>query len=597
MFENMKYSIIIVAYKAFDKLEACIKSIHKYPPNESYEIIVVDNSREFVNVKDVKTFYPEKNLGYSAGANYGASYAKGEILIFVNPDTLVNKFWCEEMYKGLEISEQIGAVGPISNFVAGLQHADNHMVQYSEHAKNADMALRGMSGRYLGTDMLIGFFLMTPKKVFNEIGGFDPDLFLGCDDLDYSLKLSQAGYKMVIATSVYVYHYGHESFKQNPESAKLIKQTENIYIEKLMKQFNGNPPTAVELWGFDMINTQPVKPVKLSVSMIVKDEDKNLTELLPQLSFADEIIIIDTKPNREGWMKDNMGDIINEWTYRFVDKEVSKKVGGGYFSWDNSFADARNFSLSKCTGDWVLWLDADDRIPEGMGELIRAIIDKPGPLTANKKCHFGFKIVDHGQGSTFTAEQPRLFPNIKGMKWENRVHENYMKSAVELGLTYVIADGVEIEHTGYNDPKLNKQKSDRNIRLLELEEDSGSKFYQLGKEYHSQSNYAEAVKFYLKSADYVDGMERDHIRYSIALCHYQEQGISFPQYRPDWLLENNNKPDATFLLAEYYYFQDQNDKAKELYQKYLSFGAITDPFGTNQSSFRVACEERLKVIG
>lgn len=580
--EKMKYSIIIVAYKAFDKLEACINSIQKYPPKESYEIIVVDNSREMdTKLNGCTVYFPEKNLGYSAGANYGESYAKGEILIFVNPDTLVSEFWCEELQRGLDISEQIGAVGPISNFVAGLQHANNHMQQYPDYKKNATMALRGMAGRYLSTDMLIGFFLMTPKKVFDEIGGFDPDLFLGCDDLDYSLKLKDAGYKMVIATGVYVYHYGHESFKQNPESAKLIKQTENVYIEKLMKQFDGNPPTAEELWGFDMINTQPVKPVKLSVSMIVRDlsrQSGKLTQLVNEIRFADEIVIITTT-----------GDENTSY--------LDEKIKTYHFPWNDSFADARNYSLSKCTGDWVLWIDDDDKIHEGMGKMIRAIIDKPGPLTAQKKCHFGFKIVDHGQGSTFTAEQPRLFPRVDGLKWENRVHETYTKSADELGLTYVIADGVEIEHTGYSDPKLNKQKSDRNIRLLKLEEDSGRKFYQLGKEYHSQGEYGMAVEFYGKSIDYVTGMEKDHINYSMALAVYQHQGVNFFKYNTIWLLDGNNKPDATFLLAEYYYFQDQNKKAKELYQKYLSFGAITDPFGTNQSSFRVACEERLKVIG
>jgi glycosyltransferase involved in cell wall biosynthesis len=423
---------------------------------------------------------------------------------------------------------------------------------------------------------------MTPKKIFNELGGFDNDLFLGCDDLDYSLKLSLLGYKMVIATGVYVYHYGHESFKQNPDSERLIKQTENIYIEKLMKMFDGNPPEAVDLWGFDMINTQPVKPVRLSVSMIVRDFGEKTRELLSQLSFADEVVVVETQEN-------NIIQMIRPYN-GFVLNQTS-------FKWNDSFADARNFSLSKCTGDWVLWVDDDDKIPEGMGELIRAIIDKPGPLTARKKCHFGFKIVDHGHGTTFTAEQPRLFPRVEGLKWENRVHENYMKSASELGLTYVLADGVEIEHTGYSDPKVNKQKSDRNIRLLELEEDSGNKFYQLGKEYHSQENFVKAVEFYLKSLDFSEGMEREHIRYSIALCFYQDYGVQFPQYRPDWLLQDNNKPDATFLLAEYYYFQDQNEKAKELYNKYLSYGTITDPFGTNQASFRKASEERLKAIG
>jgi glycosyltransferase involved in cell wall biosynthesis len=268
------------------------------------------------------------------------------------------------------------------------------------------------------------------------------------------------------------------------------------------------------------------------------------------------------------------------------------------FKWNDSFADARNYSLSKCTGDWVLWVDDDDKIPEGMGELIRAIIDKPGPLTARKKCHFGFKIVDHGHGTTFTAEQPRLFPRVEGLKWENRVHENYMKSASELGLTYVLADGVEIEHTGYSDPKVNKQKSDRNIRLLELEEDSGNKFYQLGKEYHSQEVFIKAEEFYRKALELAKGMEAEHIKYSIALVYYQFAGVNFPYYSDViGYLEGNNKPDATFLFAEYNFFNFNYEKAKELYNKYLSYGTITDPFGTNQASFRVASEERLKVIG
>jgi GT2 family glycosyltransferase/tetratricopeptide (TPR) repeat protein len=574
----MKYSIIIVAYKAFDKLEACIKSIQKHPPKSTYEIIVVDNSRELdLKFNGCTVYFPEKNLGYSGGANYGATYAKGDILIFVNPDTIVSEFWCEEMTKGLEVSDKIGAVGPISNFVAGLQHAGNHMQQYDDYKKNAVMALRGMGGRYLESQMLIGFFLMTPKKIFTELGGFDNDLFLGCDDLDYSLKLSLLGYKMVIATGVYVYHYGHESFKQNPDSERLIKQTENIYIEKLMKMFDGNPPEAVDLWGFDMINTQPVKPVKLSVSMIVKSFSSDLP-LLKKLDFVDEIVIVTTQ---------NKSEII----------AIGDKIRVYHFRWNDSFADARNYSLSKCTGDWVLWVDDDDKIPEGMGELIRAIIDKPGPLTAKKQCHFGFKIVDHGHGTTFTAEQPRLFPRVEGLKWENRVHENYMKSASELGLTYVLADGVEIEHTGYSDPKVNKQKSDRNIRLLELEEDIGNKFYQLGKEYHSQENYELALDYYEKALELSEGMEADHIKYSIALCHYQWVGVEFWKHDVDDYLFDNNKPDATFLLAEYFYFIDNNEKAKELYTKYLSYGTITDPFGTNQASFRKASEERLKVIG
>ena len=410
----MKYSIIIVAYKAEDKLYKCLDSLIKNPPDEPAQIIIVDNNeepfhlpnqyikdiaKEYVNIQVVQS---GGNIGYAAGANLGADHALGENLIFMNPDVIVYENWCEGMYKYM--NPNVGAIGPISNFVAGMQNSKFHLMPYDDHKKNSEIVAKGLSGRAMATKMLIGFCLMTPKEVFEKAGKFDPDLFLGCDDLDYSLKIKKLGLELIIASDVYVYHFGHESFKCNPDSERIGKETENLYIEKLQKEYGVDIPTAIELWGFDMINTQEIKMPKLSVCMIVRDEDKNLEELLPQLDFADEIVIVDTDPVRSSIRNKSLSTVIKGWVNGFA-PEIGCKVKGDHFPWVNDFAKARNYALSKCTGDWILWLDADDRIPKESGPLIRAIIDKPGPLTAKKKCHFGLRLRDEGVDSTFFCNQ------------------------------------------------------------------------------------------------------------------------------------------------------------------------------------------------
>ena len=88
--------------------------------------------------------------------------------------------------------------------------------------------------------------------------------------------------------------------------------------------------------------------VKLSVCLIVKDEERVLGRVLSAaVQFADELIVVDTGS------KDRSIEIAREYTdYVFSEP------------WQNSFARARNFAASKATGDFVMWLDADDVMHE-----------------------------------------------------------------------------------------------------------------------------------------------------------------------------------------------------------------------------------------
>src|SRR3989344_286809 len=89
-------SIIIVNYKVEEEVINCITSILNSKPKVNFEIIVVDNDEKNIIEKDLKDRYPKvryietpKNIGFGAGCNLGAKFAKGNYLFFLNPDTRV----------------------------------------------------------------------------------------------------------------------------------------------------------------------------------------------------------------------------------------------------------------------------------------------------------------------------------------------------------------------------------------------------------------------------------------------------------------------------------------------------------------------------
>ena len=95
--------------------------------------------------------------------------------------------------------------------------------------------------------------------------------------------------------------------------------------------------------------------MEVSVSLIVKNEEKCLRKAVESVKDADEIIIVDTGS-----------------TDKTV--EIAKEYGKAYHQkWAQDFAKARNYSLSKCTKDWVLIIDADEELKSSIKEVKEAI--------------------------------------------------------------------------------------------------------------------------------------------------------------------------------------------------------------------------------
>jgi glycosyltransferase involved in cell wall biosynthesis len=161
--------------------------------------------------------------------------------------------------------------------------------------------------------------------------------------------------------------------------------------------------------------------------------------------------------------------------------EQTKKQEFHFRPWDDDFAAARNFAFSKCTGDYILWLDSDDVVPPESAAMIRAALDNPGPKTLDKSVFFCFQLMEPGQEG-LGISQPRMTPNLPGIKWTGRIHETHIQSMLDMGLNSVVVDNIHVVHSGYQDREALKEKvRSRNIPMLAKEEDSPHKFYHLGQ--------------------------------------------------------------------------------------------------------------------
>ena len=293
--KNLRFSVIVVTYNSENTIGDLLISLKESISSED-EVIIIDNSstdrtlqlvREFKNkysLGNLKIVSLSENLGYSAAVNKGVDLSRNDYIVFVNPDVVLPKNWKSKVLRYLRLKD-VGAVGAISNSVLDQQHlsrfsALSHLFSRDDYKTFVDLIdshlwlLYGDS--YEEKKLLVGFFLATKRDVFKEVKGFDDKLFLGMDDLDFSLKLRERGYKLVLPRGLFVYHKGHESFNRNSDSEFLKKKTEHIFADKLIEKFGyGNVPTPEELWDeFNRLYFSPFVPVGRKYKFMFRYSDK-----------------------------------------------------------------------------------------------------------------------------------------------------------------------------------------------------------------------------------------------------------------------------------------------------------------------------------
>ena len=217
-------------------------------------------------------------------------------------------------------------------------------------------------------------------------------------------------------------------------------------------------------------NAQPARDMTLSLCMIVKDEEEMLGKCLAAAAPAvDEIIVVDTGSS------DRTIEIARGHGAKVIEQP-----------WTGSFSDARNVSFENATGDWIVYLDADE-------VLVADDVTRLKSLTG-KTWREAFYLVETsytgevGDGSAITNSALRVFRNRPQYRFEGRLHEQIGQNLPTYAAGRIEQSSVRIDHYGYLGAVRDaKEKSRRNLELLKAQqaESAPSAFlhFNLGTEY------------------------------------------------------------------------------------------------------------------
>lgn len=184
-------------------------------------------------------------------------------------------------------------------------------------------------------------------------------------------------------------------------------------------------------------------PASLSATLIVRDEEQVLEACLASLrTVVDEVIVVDTGS------VDRSADLA---------ADLGAKVF--HFAWCDDFSAARNFAIEQASCDWFLYIDADERVRGGDGDLLRSALSAPGSIAARIRFH---------PRTGFTAyREYRLYRRDSRLRFDGRVHETMLPRIRRLvaaeGATILDCD-LTIDHIGYDGPQTHK--AERYLRLL-----------------------------------------------------------------------------------------------------------------------------------
>lgn len=250
-------SIIIVNYNVKEFLQNLIYSIEKAGKNISYEVIVVDNASDDGSIEMLRSKFPDiqliantGNAGFSKANNQGLKVAKGDFLLLLNPDTLVQEDTFETLINFLKNNDDAGMAGcKVLNPDGTLQLACRRSFPgpWTSFSKVTGLSAIFPKSKFFArynltyldendtyeVDAISGSFMMLKREVYEKIGGLDEIFFMYGEDLDWCYRVQKAGYKVYYVHSTQIIHYKGESTKRSTfNETKVFYSAMHIFVKK-----------------------------------------------------------------------------------------------------------------------------------------------------------------------------------------------------------------------------------------------------------------------------------------------------------------------------------------------------------------------------
>jgi glycosyltransferase involved in cell wall biosynthesis/Tfp pilus assembly protein PilF len=512
-------SLIILCCNQLEFTRQCLESVlvHTRPP---YELVLVDNGstdatpayleelRRRPGPARVVVLRNDTNRGFAAGCNQGLAQARGHYLVLLNNDTIVTAGWLEGLIAwALHDWPKVGMVGPMTNYAAPPQELRVDYRTPEELARFAARRRQEFAGQALHVERLLGFCLLLRRDVLERLGGLDERFGLGFfEDDDLGVRVREAGYQLVVALSVYLHHFGSRTFAGlGIDCYQQLRDNYELFRNKWGAERAAGyhlpepPPTPTGQATLSAEQrTEISEPLpaespaagraRVSFCLIAKNEEGNLPACLGSVAdLVDEMIVVDSNSTDRT---------------RAVAEAAGARVYD--FVWNDSFAAARNESLRHATGEWIFWLDGDERLDEANRQRLRELFAGLGRDNVAYLMEQRSVLAEARHGAT-RVHQVRLFRNHPQIRWEYRVHEQILLAVRRTGGELRRTD-IVIDHVGFADLALQGPKVERNLRLLQLElaERPNDPFilYNLGAVALTQGQTAEALRFLRSSLEH-----------------------------------------------------------------------------------------------
>jgi len=235
-------SVVVPVHGNLEATRACLAGLERQETAFPFEVILVDSasggetSSWLASLEGVRLVRLEENRGFPRAANAGAAAARGELILFLNNDTLLPSRTLQKMAGAWKENPGAGALGPSADRVKGDQRIPVEPLE-GDPAKVEALAARlerDYASKVEDVAQVMGLALLLPAGLWRELGGFDERFGLGnFEDDDLCLRIRERGYRILIARDAFVHHAGMATFQaMGVDYAALVQRNQALFLEK-----------------------------------------------------------------------------------------------------------------------------------------------------------------------------------------------------------------------------------------------------------------------------------------------------------------------------------------------------------------------------
>jgi GT2 family glycosyltransferase len=268
-----KASIIVLCHNRWADTKRCLLSLKRFTDPGRYELLVYDNASTDATLAGLRRLargWPqlriivnEENRTFARAVNAGMREARGDYFVWLNNDTVLCRGWLESLVAAAESGEDVAAAGPMTE----------HIAPPLQKCRPFRSSARP---RLEETPFLGGFCFLLKRAAAERAGSLDERFFWGWEDMDYCLRLRQAGYRLMLARHVFVRHDGSKTIATMAPPTRTRTDTRNRGL--IRSKWERSEPWGAELPT--LIRRSPTPWTSVSLVVVARGSSRRVKRCL-----------------------------------------------------------------------------------------------------------------------------------------------------------------------------------------------------------------------------------------------------------------------------------------------------------------------------